>query len=498
MELQFNKSVIPCLRTAVQQVQTQEQTQEVRLTDEMPDIGKVLASWGQVLLRGKDWNGGAAGMSGGVMVWVLYMPEDGSQVQCVETWLPFQLRWDLPDMHNDGTLNVMPILRSVDARTLSARKLMVRAGVGAVGKAMVADEMEIYSPDQLPEDVCILKRNYPVCIPVEAGEKAFVIEETLTLPATAPAIRKLLRYGLHPELVESKVVADKIVMRGMAVLDILYLGEDGQIYSRDFELPFSQYEQLQREYDTATAQITMAVTALELEPGQEESLNLKAGMTGQYVICDSPVLEIVEDAYSPGRAVEPQIQQLLLPSVLDVHRETVHAEHSVEMNASRVADVQFYPDIPRQHREGDKLCTELSGAFQILCYDPAGGLQSAISRWEGRCDMDVARDAKVETALCATGRPQSAIGGGNASLRADMLLDAQVFAGEGLCMVTGLKLSEAAEPEPNRPSLILCRAGEDSLWEIAKRTGSTVEVIQKANALQQEPDSTQMLLIPVI
>jgi LysM repeat protein len=37
----------------------------------------------------------------------------------------------------------------------------------------------------------------------------------------------------------------------------------------------------------------------------------------------------------------------------------------------------------------------------------------------------------------------------------------------------------------------------DSLWELAKETGSTMDAIRKANGLTQEPRQGQMLLIPV-
>ena len=42
MELQWDKKQLPCLREKVRQVQNQEQTLEVRLGDELPDIGRVL------------------------------------------------------------------------------------------------------------------------------------------------------------------------------------------------------------------------------------------------------------------------------------------------------------------------------------------------------------------------------------------------------------------------------------------------------------------------
>ena len=75
MELQFEKQSLSCLRSVLRQVQTQEQTQEVRISDGMPDIGRVLGAWGQVIVRSKEWGSGTMSLSCGVMAWVLYMPE---------------------------------------------------------------------------------------------------------------------------------------------------------------------------------------------------------------------------------------------------------------------------------------------------------------------------------------------------------------------------------------------------------------------------------------
>ncbi len=498
MELQFNKTVIPCLRKVVREMQTQEQTQEVRLTDGMPDIGRVLASWGQVLLRGKEWRSSGAGVSGGVMVWVLYAPEDGTEPRSIETWLPFQMKWDFPDTGRDGTVNVIPTLRSVDARSVSARKLMVRAGIGMMGHAMVPSEAELYMPTELPDDVQILKNSYPVQLPREAGEKAFNIEEVLTLPSSVPGLEKVIRYSLRPELTDSKVMADKVIMRGVGNLDILYRGNDGQLHSWKFELPFSQYADLDKEYDTnAQAKIDLALTALELEQGEEENLNLKAGLTGQYVIYDRPMIEVVEDAYSPSRNVTPQMSELRLPALLDSRTETMRAEQSVETEIQRPADVVFYEDQPQLYSDGDQITAELSGYFQMLGYDADGQLQGTTSRWQGDWSAEGSRDAKLEMTAQIAGVPEAVPTGGNAQLRADMLLNAATTSEQGIPMVTGLELGELREPDPGRPSLILRRAGTDRLWDVAKHTGSTVDAIKKANDLQQEPDSDRVLLIPV-
>ena len=69
MEVQFTKMVYPCLQTLTSGVQTQEQTQDVRLPDGMPDIGRILACWGQPLIRGKEWHSTGMAVSGGVLAW---------------------------------------------------------------------------------------------------------------------------------------------------------------------------------------------------------------------------------------------------------------------------------------------------------------------------------------------------------------------------------------------------------------------------------------------
>jgi hypothetical protein len=64
-------------------------------------------------------------------------------------------------------------------------------------------------------------------------------------------------------------------------------------------------------------------------------------------------------------------------------------------------------------------------------------------------------------------------------------------------MLTGIEAGEAEKPDPNRPSLILCRKGNRRIWDVAKQTGSTMDTIMQANGLDAEPESSRVLLIPV-
>lgn len=497
MQLQFQKTLLPCLRRGKGEVQSQEETQELRLTEDMPDIGSVLGAWGQVLLRGKEWRSGRMELSCGVMAWAMYLPEQGGAPQIAEAWIPFQFKWDLPDTEEDGTIRASCLLRGVEARSTSSRKLMLRATMEVLGEAWMPEEWEVSIPESVPEDVFLLKNTHLIWLPREAGEKPFALDEELTLPASAPGMEKLLRFSLQPELTDKKIMADKAVFRGTGLLHILYQSPEGALCSWDFELPFSQYAELEHSYgQDAESSVCLGVTALELDKGSEGRLHLKAGLTGQYLVCERTDLEVVEDAYSPGREVVVRKEILELPAVLEQKLTTVHVEQPLAGEVGRVVDVAFYPQQPSRDRSEDHPQLRLGGQFQALYHNKEGGLQCASTKWEKACPLTAEGDCQLQMLVYPSGIPQAAMGG-ELLLKGDALLDVRSVCADPVSMVTAIDVNEVAEPDPNRPSLILRRSGNDTLWEIAKAAGSTVEAIREANRLQEEPGPEQMLIVPV-
>lgn len=498
MELKFEKTPCRCLKRILREVKNIEQTQEIRLPDGMPDIGRIIGAWGQVILRSKEWQGSAVGASGGIMVWVMYAPDDASDFQCVEAWLPFQGKWDLPDTDREGVIRLMPLLRNVDARTVSARKMMVRAGVGMLAEALIPHEAEVFVASDLPEGVEILKNVYPMKLPKEAGEKTFLLDEELSVPSSCPAAAKLLRFEMVPQILDHKVMAGKMVFRGNGLLHALYLGGDGQVHSHWFEIPFSQFGDLEEEFSQeASATVAVAVTSLELDLAEDGNLRLKCGMVVQYLVWDQLLLELAEDAYSPSRDITPDYRELLLPTVLEDRFEQENCEAAVEAGCARVVDVSFFPDHPRVSKMGERTGGELSGVFQLLFEDENGALQSAVRRWERQWSIDAADDSVTMLEVVPDGMASALPGAGSVQMKAGIVLSAVTEGQRGQMMLCGIDVGEMKEPDQNRPSLILRRADGQRLWDIAKSCGTTVQAICQANQLQSEPVPGQMLLIPV-
>ena len=494
MQLQFEKRELACLTQAARGVKDQELTQEIRLTEDMPDAGRVLAGWGQVILRGKEWQGSHMAAAGGVQAAVLYAPEDGTDPRIVDAWIPFQVKWDGAKTDREGPMRVLPMLRFVDGRNLSARKILVRVGLSCLGEGLCPIRAEISRAGEVPDDVELLRRSYPVRLPREAGEKTFTLEDTLNM---SDSVQQILAYTIRPELTETRVTTDKAVLRGIGRLHLVYRCREGRIRTKNFDVPFSQLAELERSYEAdAQLDVMMAVTGLELDM-EEENLALKCSMTAQYVISDRSMVELVEDAYSPRREVAIHQEELRLPLILDENRERVTAQSSFSDVAMDPVDAVFWPGFPKQHRAGEKIEMELSARFQLLGYGPDGIMQAVAAPWEETASFPAHADSRIDAVMEPAGEPQWITTSSGMEIRSEAEVRMTVGTRRGMPMITALELGPLREENTCRPTLILCRPGKRCLWELAKRTGSSVAAIRDANALEDEPEYNRMLLIPI-
>ena len=498
MQLEFQKQPLRYLAAGFREVKNTEVTQEIRLSEGMPDIGRVLATWGQVILRSKQWQGTGANVTGGVMTWTLYVPEDSTEPKSVECWIPFELKWDAPQVNREGPMMVFPLLRFADSRSISARKIMVRAGVAALAQGFYPEQSEIAAAAEVPEDVQLLKNTYPLEMAVEAGEKIFTSDEEIHMdPSATP--EKMLSGTVLPEVTETRVISDKIAMKGRMKIHLLCRYAEGKLQSTDHELTFSQLIQLDEAYGPeAWVDIQMAVTNLEADMAEPGRVRIKVGLTAQYVVTDRKDLELVQDAYSTRRSVEADMTSLELPVILEDRMETVTAEQLLPGQFGMTVDGVFLPDFPHQRRNGIHVELEIPGLFQSLLYGEDSALQGVNARWEGHFSLAADGDTKIVASVQSQGAVQNVTTGDGLRQESQMHLHLQSHTRQQIPMVTGLELGAVTEPDGDRPSVVVTVGGAEPLWDLAKRCGSTVAAIRAANGLEGEPVKERMLLIPVI
>lgn len=482
--MQWNQQPCPYLKTVLRQVQNQEQTQEIRLPEDMPDIGRVLCAWGQPMVRNRQWRSDSMSLSGGVSASVLYLPEDGSFPRVMEVWIPFLMKWNMPQTQREGVSRFQCLLRSIDARMLSARKMMARASVSVLAEALEPEQAQISVPGELPEAVEVLTNVYPAVLPTEAGEKQFAFEDDVTVPN----VKKWISWAMWPQITEQSVMGNRAVVRGSGQLRYVYMDEEGSIHSGQQDIPLAQFIDLEREYDKeATVDVMLAVANLEPDITMDGA-HVHCTVSAQYLLWNRTLLEVAEDAYSPVRSVEITREELVLPMELDDRTEELDAQS--QFQEGKVLDRTFLPGHPTQFREGDQVNVSACGQFQILYQDLDGNLQATTESWTEEMSLPASPETQLYATLISTDEQEQSSG-------VRLKLGLQTRANQSIPMIVELTAGEKQAPEDDRPALILRRMDAPSLWELAKANGSTRAAISKANGLTQEPEQGQMLLIPI-
>jgi len=495
MQLQWERMQIPAMGVAVREVQNQEQTLEVRLGEDMPDIGHIICGWGQPLLRGKDWHGDSMALSGGIMAWILYAPEDGTQPRCIEGWLPFQLKWNKQSDGPDGVIRCDVCLRGLDARVLSARKMMLRAQISALGEALEPRSTDFYSCAEVPQHIQLLKQSFPTMLMSEAAEVVIPVDEDVSISGAKP--EKIISCTLQPKLSEQKVAGSRAIFRGECNVHLVYFGEDGIIYSRDLSVPFAQYAQLETDYDKqTTASAVMAVSSLEPELTQE-GLRLKCSLICQYVILEQRMIEVARDAYSTSHEITPSMQEAVIPVVLDQRTERRTVNQSGPGEPMQIIDTCVFLEQPVCRRIGNQIDIQLPGSMQVLGRDENGQYHGNLIRFADQWSICAEENTTLQLVVAPADRPRAALSADGLETQCDMDIHICAAAEQTVPQISMIEVGQPLVLPPDRPSLILRRASDASLWDLAKCYGSTMDQIREANAIEDTPQKDKMLLIPI-
>lgn len=184
------------------------------------------------------------------------------------------------------------LTRFADARSVSPRKLMLRAGIGVLAQGWIPGTLQRWQSGTVPQPVELLTRRYPLRLPREVGEKLFSMDEELNLGAA-----DIFYYTLSPEILEQKVLGDKIAFRGNANLHILGKTAEGRLLSQDFPLPFSQFAELRGSFEPDARWMCVYGDNLEVDRRRSPAPSLHPGSA--YLVDQTAVVEAVADAYAP-------------------------------------------------------------------------------------------------------------------------------------------------------------------------------------------------------
>lgn len=495
MEITFKENKLEYLSMTGTETMYQEETTEVSLPDSLPDADRILEIRGCPVVRSRDFSGSSCTVNGGIPVTVLYLPADSGAPEKLEAYLSFRVRKELPGAE-EGAVQYRAWLRSLDARMINARKLLVRANLASEFTLLERRTLTLAAPETVPACLQLKREEYEVLLPRDWGEKEFSVDDELPLPETAPEIETLLSRSVDPFLTEWKMLGSKAAFKGELKVRLLYRDENGGLQTWEGSLPFSQYLEMEGEWDDGELLLTPMLTGLEMDTDGHRTLLINCSLLVQATVLTRQTVTMTVDAYSTDGQLKAAWEAPELPAVLELQHLRETGTVRIPAEAAELLDHTVLVDRVSVRREGDRAWLTAPVTVGILYWDEERQLRWKTGRAEVTCTVPMGEEVLCSSVARAA-ETRCVIRGETVEVLCELefFMESR-FGGtwSNLCAAS----VETVQREGTRPSVIIRRADQTVIWEIAKANRSTVDRICAANHLTGDSvKAGTLLLIPL-
>ena len=342
-----------------------------------------------------------------------------------------------------------------------------------------------------------------------AAERAFAMSEVVEVGADNPPIGSVLRSDAMVQIDSVKAIKDKLLIKGELTAQTLYLPEGGGDPVRfRHSMPVSQIVEAQGITEDNFQDVTLRIASLETTPkadggGEMRLLEIALRVFACVRSMKAVQVQAVYDAYSTQGALQPQYGDVPLRTSAERLSETITVKQMVPLPASELsslADVHVDRIRPTFRLDGDTAVVDCVASLCILGLDGQGEPVFAEKQIEFSFRKILAETP--EFPMCV---PQIQISGckgmlsqdGSVEIRIEALVSGTVYATRTERLLLSASVEDKPSDRPRAAMTIYFSDAGESVWDIARRYGTTVSAIQEENGLADETVSEKrMLVIP--
>ena len=502
MKMELNRTHLTGYEAVLETTVFREETLETIVPDANPDVLRLIDTQGKVFLKSKEAMDGRVTLTGTARLTVLYRPDVGTGPCRLEVGIPFSVSIEDRRIASGCLVSAVARVAGADTRTVNPRKILTRVEVAVHVKVFRMETVTFCTGVHAEGGTAEEKKEVyrPWCVSA-VQEKQVTLEDDLCIPAGRPAAEELICNRVELACHEAKLIGNKLIFKGDAVVRLLYRPLGGGMDAADFTLPFSQITEVIGVGEDGQGSVDLSLSNAEFSLGTDgRTVSASLSMLAQIVVREEREIEVLTDTYSICCPVKTDCVPYHYSRRREtgIGRQTVRQLIETGLSVQSVVDAYCLVGQMAKKREGDQSNLIADLILTVICMTDDGDFCAISRRLEVGCPVELPEECRCSF-VCRCGEPVAMPTADGVEVR--FLIEFPYFCeqDERGVVVREVTLEEGSGVnEVNRPSIVLrlLQSGE-SLWEVAKRYGTTTEEILRANELNgQQLQEGTLLLIP--
>ena len=514
MELKLDKEPVLLTETVYDGQAEQGVELEYILPDYYPDVFKLLKCTLTPRVVSYSVSDNKLYIDGVVYVKVLYLAEGSNDINVVDQRYTYSRTVDLTREIRDPQVSIVPSVEYCTPRAVSGRKLDIRGAVGLKIKVIGTYESELLCGAS-GMGVEVSTENISVCEDRLCGGSQYIVREDIETGAGG-GITAVLSSECTAILSDTKVISDKVVVKGEAKIKALYLiknsAGDTSAEVMEASVPLSRIVDLVGVTDAhkVFADLDVMDFSLEAKQGDNgESRTFGCEITVDCRVCayKEEQISLVNDLYSTKyetsftvRSVRTDGIPRLVAQQYPVRTDMEYADGTVGEIYDASCEITGISPVTA---ENDRTKLNIRLAYHVIG-KTSDGTPIVMDKTDSfEAETDISSDESFISI------PDGFISGISFGITGDSTAEvrAQINTGGLVCRsavvnaVNEITVNEETPKQRDDEYALRLYFAEDgeSVWEISKRYNTSAEAIIAENGLESgTAEVSGMVLIPIV
>ncbi len=473
--------------------------------DIKPDMLNTITSSGNVCIYKKEVLDGRVKIEGSLQVFIMYLADDETQGnRGLQTSLDFTEIIPIENCREGMTIRENVALNSIETKVLNGRKINMRASLTFSIKLYSNESTDLIKEIDSGElKLEMRKYNPEINILVGEGTTKSSAKETISIDPT-DNLAEILKADVKIQNKDNKISYNKVLTKADVTVHILYLTDDNRISAVDSTIPVMGFVDIPNVNDGHICITNYELQNLLIKPNQidEHSIYVEAEVEMCCSAFETRNIEVIEDLYSPCADVSFNKKDIKAMSKTNRCEDVLTLREKLavqEMAGGKIYDVSVKPVVQMQNVSNGRMNSEGEMEIKILFWNGRENrLDAKLISVPFQFSMDMqgvgdTAEINKEITKCNIEIMQD----GFLNVEIDLLFSAENENYRTISLIDEINAEE--ERKRNNYSMVIYFVKpEDTLWNIAKKFGSTVDNIVKINKIEN-PDlimPEQQLYIP--
>ena len=461
--------------------------------DSKPDILNTICTSGVVCIYKKEVLDEKIRLDGSINTYIMYLADDEKdKVRGINTSLDFSETINISSCKDGMNEKIETRLKSIECRVINGRKIGIKATLEVFVKIYSNDEVEIVNEIQDMNDIRILKENLTVNSLVGMGETKIYAKETIEID-TEDNLAEILKNNICICDKDIKISYNKILTKAEAQIRIMYLTEDNRIKNVNAKIPVVGFIDIPNVVENNTCEINYEIKNLviKLNPVEEHSIYIELEVGVKACVYEEKQINLIQDLYSPCENLEFEQKRISTMTNKKCKKDLKQIREKIEIDQlgnETLLDVDIMPNIENESKSENKIVYDGNIELNLIMENSNSQINTRTAKIPFQYvvdDMENAENTNTDMEIEVINQDFIIQDGGSIISNIDLMMNQNSYQNTNLNIMNEIQSNGERESEDYSVIMYIVKKG-DTLWNIAKEFGSTVEDIVRVNGIEDE------------